>query len=308
MGIGYTAGEVQALRTGKKPYPNLPQALADAKHINSNAYSLWLNDLDASTGEILFGGVNTGKYEGNLQTIPVLSNRRNEYTSLVVNMTGMAMKDKSGSTKNFSMRPIAVALDSGTSLSYISDDIAEEIYDSIGAVFKSVYGVPLIPCSKKKSSEQFIFSFTKPEIVVKMDELVIDMDIRGPGLRDLFDNEPVCAFGLLPSGGDIDIIGDTVLRSAYVVYDLDNNEISIAQTVFNSASNNVVEIKAGKNGLPSATGDASPSITASPSATGGSSNPDTTESEGAAAPTMRPDLSLGVAAGLAGAGMMFAAM
>lgn len=309
LGIGYAAGEVQALRTGDKPYPNLPQALVDANYIQSNAYSLWLNDLDASKGEILFGGINTGKFKGDLQTIPVIPNRYDEYTSLIVNMTGIAMKRESGTVQNFTMRPIAVALDSGTSLSYISDHIVEEIYDRIGALYDSVAGIPLIPCKMNESSEEFIFSFMEPEIVVKMDELVIDMDITGPGLEKLFDGDSVCAFGLVPSGGDIDILGDTVLRSAYVVYDLENNEISLAQTVFNSGSDNIIEIKSGKDGLPTASGDPTASITASPSATGTRVEPDTTEtSEAAAAPTMRPDLSLGLAAGLAGAGVVFAAM
>ena len=34
------------------------------KIINTVAYSLWLNDLDASTGSILFGGIDTEKYTG----------------------------------------------------------------------------------------------------------------------------------------------------------------------------------------------------------------------------------------------------
>jgi hypothetical protein len=48
-------------------------------------------------------------------------------------------------------------------------------------------------------------------------------------------------------------MGDTFLRSAYLVYDLENNEISIAQTNFNSTSNNVVEIGTGTESVPDAT-------------------------------------------------------
>lgn len=49
LGIGYTINEVAVGRAGLDPYPNLPQKLKDDGTINSNAYSLWLNDLDAST-------------------------------------------------------------------------------------------------------------------------------------------------------------------------------------------------------------------------------------------------------------------
>lgn len=38
------------------------------------------------------------------------------------------------------------------------------------------------------------------------------------------------------------ILGDTFLRSAYVVYDYSKNEISIAQTEFNSTKDHIVEL------------------------------------------------------------------
>ena len=59
LGIGYQVNEVQAGRLGQSPYNNLPAQLVADNKIQSNAYSLWLNDLDASTGSILFGGVDT---------------------------------------------------------------------------------------------------------------------------------------------------------------------------------------------------------------------------------------------------------
>jgi hypothetical protein len=40
----------------------------------------------------------------------------------------------------------------------------------------------------------------------------------------------VCTFGFYPDTANF--FGDTFLRSAYVVYDLDNKEIGLAQTVF----------------------------------------------------------------------------
>jgi len=50
------------------------------------------------------------------------------------------------------------------------------------------------------------------------------------------------------------VLGDTFLRSAYVVYDLSNNEISLAQTNFNATKSNVMEIQSGSAGVPNATG------------------------------------------------------
>ena len=60
-------------------------------------------------------------------------------------------------------------------------------------------------------------------------------------------------FGIAPSQGTTSVLGDTFLRSAYVVYDLANNEISLAQTNFNSTSSHVVEIGSGAGSVPDAT-------------------------------------------------------
>lgn len=72
----------------------------------------------------------------------------------------------------------------------------------------------------------------------------------------------VCQFGILPAGEDGPILlGDTFLRSAYVVYDLDNKQIALAQTKFNAtASPNILEIQSGTNGIPSVTYTASGAV------------------------------------------------
>ncbi|KAH8689574.1 aspartic peptidase domain-containing protein [Talaromyces proteolyticus] len=49
-----------------------------------------------------------------------------------------------------------------------------------------------------------------------------------------------CKFGV--QEGDEWILGDTFLRSAYVVYDLDEEKIWLARTKYNSTSSNMVEI------------------------------------------------------------------
>lgn len=54
------------------------------------------------------------------------------------------------------------------------------------------------------------------------------------------------------------MLGDTFLRNAYVVYDLQNNQISLAQTNFNATDSNVREIVSGANGVPGASSAPSP--------------------------------------------------
>jgi len=87
-------------------------------------------------------------------------------------------------------------------------------------------------------------TLTSPTISVDLPELVI-VWVEEKGKR-------VCIFGIAPSGNHQPIFGATFLRSAYVVYDLSNNEISFAQTNFNSTSDNILEITSGPDGVPNA--------------------------------------------------------
>ena len=50
------------------------------------------------------------------------------------------------------------------------------------------------------------------------------------------DGQPYDKCQLLFDVNDANILGDNFLRSAYIVYDLDDNEISLAQVKYTSAS------------------------------------------------------------------------
>lgn len=248
LGIGYTVIEVQVNRAGGPAYPNLPQALVDGGHINNNAYSLWLNDLDASTGSILFGGVNTEKFEGDLVTVPVLGDQ-GIYFELAVALSGLQFdgKDMAGSDN----LPIAVVLDSGTSLMYLPDSIVENIYNEVDVVLNG--GTAYAYCDDANSDRTLDFTFSGQTISIPMNELYISVGTDSRGQPVTFqDGRAACIFGIAPTGGSTPLLGDTFLRSAYVVYDLQNNEISLAQTRFNSTTDNVQEIVNGTTPVPGA--------------------------------------------------------
>lgn len=248
LGISYSLIEVQVNRAGGSEYPNLPQALVNGGHINTNAYSLWLNDLDASTGSILFGGVNSGKYTGDLTTVPVLGDQ-GIYYELAVALSGVSL----GGTSMAGSQdlPIAVVLDSGTSLIYLPDDIVQNIYNQVNVEVNQ--GTAYAYCEDANSDKQLSFTFSGKTINIPMNELYISVGTTTTGQPVTFQNgKEACIFGIAPSGGSTPLLGDTFLRSAYVVYDLQNNEISLAQTNFNSTENNIQEIVSGNTPVPGA--------------------------------------------------------
>ena len=286
LGIGYVMNEVQVQRAGMASYPNLPQALLNAGHIASNAYSLWLNDLDASTGEILFGGVNTEKYHGSLSTVPILSTQ-NQYFELAIALTGVS--NAGSQLSSSSSLPDAVLLDSGATLTYLPDDITQEIYNAVQAVYQTDVGAAYAPCSLASSSATIDYTFSGVTIKVPYNELFLSAGTNNFGQPITFQNgEEACLFGIAPAQGGMSVLGDTFLRSAYVVYDLANNEISLAQTNFNSTTDRVKMITKGSGGVPNATPVSNPvsdvsastggvrigdsSATASPISSGGSTD------------------------------------
>jgi hypothetical protein len=248
LGIGYPVNEVQVGRANKDAYDNLPAKLASDGTIASNAYSLWLNDLDASTGSILFGGVDTAQYTGSLETLPIQASG-GVYSEFLITLTSVVLDNVTIADN----QALAVLLDSGSSLTYLPDTWVEQIYTETGAQYDSSEGAAYVPCSLAEDTRTLDFTFTSPTIKVDMNELVLDL-VTTSGKRPTFSNGvTACLFGIAPAGSSTNVLGDTFLRSAYVVYDISNNEISIAQTNFNATESNVKAIGTGTGAVPDAT-------------------------------------------------------
>ncbi|KJK62556.1 Eukaryotic aspartyl protease [Aspergillus parasiticus SU-1] len=247
VGVAYDTLTNEASHEGKT-YANLPQALVNSGAIKSPAYSLWLNDPQASRGSILFGGVNKAKYKGELQTIPIVRTLRG-YSYLAVTLTGVSVEHDKESEDYSSRLPIVVLLDSGTTLTYLPDSLVDELYKKFNATFLEDDGLAYVDCELMEKDYTVNFDFSGATIAVGISELV---------LKAVAEDFPTgtCAFGVIPSGDSQDamyILGDTFLRSAYVVYDLGNNEISLANTNFSPGDDDVLEIGTGTSAVPGAT-------------------------------------------------------
>ncbi|SPQ18362.1 1741a2b6-8dd7-4e65-998f-5ba5d78b271f [Thermothielavioides terrestris] len=261
VGVGYAVNEaiVGSSQSVSSAYPNLPVNMVNEGLINTVAYSLWLNDLDASSGSILFGGIDTKKYKGDLTRIQIYPATQDIFTSFKVALTSLEAISPSGQdTLTSTAFPIAVVLDSGTTLSYLPTDLAMQIWKEAGAEYSAHYGTAIIPCSMQNSQGYFSFGFAGPggpRINVTMDELVLDVSTDGgPQFTSgQYKGETICEFGIQNISSSPYLLGDTFLRSAYVVYDLVNNEVGIAQTDFNSTESNVVAFASMSATIPSAT-------------------------------------------------------
>ena len=174
LGIGYTSDEAQVNAANLKSYANLPQAMANAGLIKSNAYSLWLDDLEANTGLIIFGGVDTDKYTGQLQTLPI-QKEFDEYAELIITLSSMSIVN-GGKTQSLNTDlPTAVILDSGSSLTYLPDDLTSAIYSALDVQYSQQDGAAFSNCDLANENITLDFTFTSPTISIPIRELILSV-------------------------------------------------------------------------------------------------------------------------------------
>lgn len=126
LGLACSLRESSVLTNGIQ-YPNFVETLVSAGAIASRLYSLPLSDL-GQYGSIIFGGVDTQKFEGNLVTLnyfPVRSTTRN----FQLTMSNLTMVSENGTATQLVSRNNTQHgfLDSGTT----SWDVAEAVYNRI---------------------------------------------------------------------------------------------------------------------------------------------------------------------------------
>lgn len=275
MGIGFTSNVAANSGRNDEPftYPTIVDSMYDQGIIQLKAYSLYLDSKDAEKGSVLFGGLDTDKYIGNLFQLPLvpslLPNGSEVYDHFTVVMTGLSMESSDGTTNFTSSRyRVPVVLDSGTTLTYLPETTTRQIYQELNAVDTSEDGgLVYVDCGVgSDTSRVFTYTFgdsrSSLQITVPISELMYSISeiFGGRDMTDLLPYLPfenTCAFGIMPAIEGISLLGDTFLRSAYVVYDLSNNIVAMAQANLNSQQESIVDFEASATGIPRVSGVAS---------------------------------------------------
>lgn len=191
-------------------------------------------------------------------SIDVYPNRRNgAVTSFTVALTSLSATSSSGSDQltppNYAIPAI---LDSGTTITLLPDDLAQAIFAELGAEYSSRLGAVLVPCALGNNAGTLNYGFGGtggPVIKVSVSDLVLPLTLRNGRRPQYSDGTLACQLGIQAAGDLPTLLGDTFLRSAYVVYDLYNNRIALAQTDFNSTDTRVVAFASEGASIPSAT-------------------------------------------------------
>ncbi|KAF2149132.1 acid protease [Myriangium duriaei CBS 260.36] len=264
MGVGYDTNEAGVQSLGLDAYPNIIDELVENGVIHSRTYSLYLNDLANGHGTILFGGVDRAKYTGNLALVDIQPNAETgsyDTFTVVLSKITFTIGGQTG-TMSLPTGGLAVLLDSGTTLTYLPEDLATAVYQGLGVSLDAENG-PVLPCGVDTSDATFTFMFGSDSgvpIEVNLGQFVLPFPngFKAPSIK----GQPACMFGIrsissVPDGDSTFLFGDSFLRSVYVVYDLDNNQIGLAPTKFDVTENDPQAIGLGTyqttNSIPGAT-------------------------------------------------------
>ncbi|CAO0801696.1 unnamed protein product [Mucor circinelloides] len=255
LGLGYPS-LTQANSQGEGAYNPFVFNLAAQKVIKEPIFSIFLNSISEPnwSGEIIFGGIDESKFNGELNYLPVASlttrsssgitatDSKAGYYYWMVYGQGLGVKNSNtGSNPSWRLREIgAYILDTGTTLTYLPTSVATDIVTAFAGernfALDRQSGVFIVDCATAKSPAIFQLQMSQSSTVssspltlsVPASELVIPID------GTTADNAQVCMFGIAPLGGgggigsNMYLIGDSVLRSAYMVFDMGQNRVGLA--------------------------------------------------------------------------------
>lgn len=281
IGVGFEANEGGVNNLDQAPYPNIVSSLRASGAIGARAFSLYINgqgpyiqvslestagdladnSLDAATGSILFGGVDSSLYTGRLVALPMI--KKPEQTvqkEFAVAWTSFTSSSSTGDSKNNfndlsnNTLPAYVLLDSGAEASTFPAGMLSSLLHFLGAE-AAPDGHSYVPCDRANASARFEFGFGGPngaKIVTPAGAFVKPYDPTNP---DVCGTPQCCASSVdsAPDGSGDFVLGDNFLHSAYLVFDIDNEVIALAQSNLSpSSERNVREIRPGLNGIPGA--------------------------------------------------------
>ncbi|KGQ98215.1 candidapepsin-9 [Candida albicans GC75] len=206
-------------------YQNLPLKLKADGIIAKSLYSLYLNTADAKAGSILFGAIDHAKYQGDLVTVKMMRtySQISYPVRIQVPVSKIDVESSSGSTTNILSSTTGVVLDTGSTLSYVFSDTLQSLGKALNGQYSNSVGAYVVNCNLADSSRTVDIEFGgNKTIKVPISDLVLQA------------SKSTCILGVMQqsSSSSYMLFGDNILRSAYIVYDLDDYEVSLAQVSY----------------------------------------------------------------------------
>lgn len=229
LGIGYGKGV-------NTKYGNFIDELAGQGVTDTRAFSVALGSKTEGGGVIAFGGVDKKKFSGRLASLPIISagDAPDGVARYWVQLDSVSLTPPSGQSKKWDGTSMPVFLDTGATLTLLPPSVVKAIAADFGSDGQDDAGFYGVDCDLVNKAGTVDFAFDGVTVKVPYKEII----------REFGGSNPSCYLGIAPSE-DYALLGDTFLRSAYAVFDLDNDTVFLAQ--YENCGSDVSSIKSSSN-------------------------------------------------------------
>ncbi|RYP61689.1 hypothetical protein DL771_010040 [Monosporascus sp. 5C6A] len=211
MGLSFGGNTPEAVLR----YNNIVDELFLQNATQSRAFSVALGSSDSDNDSVvIFGGIDTSKYTGPLRTLPILGPQNGEAIYRYwVQLDSIGTTGR-GSFHAYDNSSLPVVLDTGSTFCSLPRAVVNGMMEDLdGQIDRQ--GQVLVDCSHVDNKNTFDFNFGKITISIPYSQFVVQA------------NSEVCVLGAVPDD-QIALLGDSFLRSAYVVFDQKNMEVAMA--------------------------------------------------------------------------------
>ena len=223
--------------------------------------------IDSAPGDIVFGGIDTEKFQGNISLLPALTaldflgESRN-----VFNLLSMTILNGSEPVELTHSHPDAsFELDYGDFQNRVPPDVFEPVFEILGGTSFIPNGLSdplaLVPCSIAETSLAINFTFgyntTQTLISVPLSDLISSPQATKAAHNSSTVLSPngteLCLFNLLPGREDdyfvlnhsVFHLGSPALKSVYTIYDKSTRRIGVGNAKPNVTTSNAVKYNKG---------------------------------------------------------------
>ena len=253
--------------------PNVPDLMVAEGLVESPAFSLWIDDENATSGNVLFGAVDRAAFEPPLVRFPIYSHDvewRDDH-SWDVSLVSLNYSATPGGTakplidNQTAVEETVLVVDPSFSVSTLPSYLAQPIWDLAGATYDDGYGLALIPCAAASNlTGRLVLQLYGPDgpvLDVPLRDLVLDSEYwdqyHGTGAtRCVFGvaNGTSTLWSVAADGNDYGwALGAPMLKRVYTVFDVANRELGMAQVKFDDGEEDLVTFSAYGAKIPDST-------------------------------------------------------
>ncbi|POS75034.1 hypothetical protein DHEL01_v206578 [Diaporthe helianthi] len=258
---GFTEGQGPL----RKPGNVILDSMVSQGLISSSAFSLHLSHYDNGTGSILFGGLDTKKFRGSLQTLPLEEslqfsagaydpsgrNHKFKTNGYFVAVQSLALtKPDQQSPKKYNQDSFPALLDSGSSKILTPKGVSSRICADVGGSQSTGPGTKSceVPCEIRGKPGGLDVNFDNKTIHISYEDL-LTQEADDCGHKRCF---LAVADTYIATEPPMYILGLPFLRAVYAVFDWDNRQVHLAQAA--DCGSQIAEIGVCSDAVSTATG------------------------------------------------------